>query len=268
MDEFLFDTRRGFCEHYASAFVVLMRAAGIPARVVTGYQGGTINPVGDYLIIRQRDAHAWTEVWLGNNAGWVRIDPTSAVSPARVNFGIVQALPESIFEFPPGLQDNDIARNIWLSLTDTWDALNNRWNQWVLGYDDKRQSLMLDSIGIGQFGSRALVIGLLLLSIPYLLFIAINILNQTKPDSDLARKYYQRFLTKLARCGIQCRPAEGPEDFAGRACRTRSDLADGIRRITATYIDVRYGSMMEKLEKLKIQIEDFHPSRHPAGRGS
>src|SRR5690606_13368344 len=92
VDDFLFNTRSGFCEHYASAFAFLMRAAGIPARVVTGYQGGEVNPIGGYLIVRQSEAHAWVEVWL-EGRGWVRIDPTAAVSPLRVESGIAAAIP-------------------------------------------------------------------------------------------------------------------------------------------------------------------------------
>src|SRR5690606_25782031 len=95
IDQFLFETRQGFCEHYAAAFTVLMRAAGIPARVVTGYQGGTLNPVGGYVIVRQRDAHAWAEVWLGEK-GWVRVDPTAAVAPNRILGGIETALPDTV----------------------------------------------------------------------------------------------------------------------------------------------------------------------------
>ncbi|RTK99023.1 MAG: transglutaminase domain-containing protein, partial [Neisseriaceae bacterium] len=94
VDDFLFNSRRGFCEHYASSFVFLMRAAGVPARVVTGYMGGELNPVGGYLIVRQSDAHAWAEVWLGN-AGWQRVDPTAAVAPARVQQDLASALPIS-----------------------------------------------------------------------------------------------------------------------------------------------------------------------------
>ena len=267
VDEFLFQTRRGFCEHYAAAFVILMRAAGIPARVVTGYQGGEINPVGNYLIVRQRDAHAWTEVWLGEKSGWVRVDPTSAVSPARVNNGIEQALPDSVFRIPLGLQNNVVARDLWKRFNNTWDAINNRWNQWVLGYDEKNQLLMLERIGLSRYGYQGLMLGLVILFIPCLLFIAVNILRQTKPGKDEARRYYQKFLAKLARCGIRSRAAEGPEEFARRASRIRFDLAESIRQITATYIEIRYGSMQGKLETLKEQISNFHPSRRPLARG-
>lgn len=263
IDQFLFDTRRGFCEHYAASFVILMRAAGIPARVVTGYQGGSINPVGNYLIVRQRDAHAWTEVWLGEQAGWVRVDPTSAVAPARVNIGIESALPESLFQIPLGLQNNDMARDMWIRFTNTWDAINNRWNQWVLGYDEKRQFLMLERIGLGKFGYQGLIIILSVLLLPCLIFITFSILKQARQHKDVASKQYQVFLSKLARCGIHHNASEGPLTFSRRACRQRYDLSDTIREITSTYIDVRYQSMSAKLKLLEQQIKNFNPSRHP-----
>ena len=129
VDEFLFETRRGFCEHYASAFVFLMRAAGIPARVVTGYQGGEMNPLSDYLIVRQSEAHAWAEVWQAGE-GWVRVDPTAAVSPARIQVGIAAALPAGD-PLPLGVRGNfELLRQLRF----TWDAVANSWNQWVLGY--------------------------------------------------------------------------------------------------------------------------------------
>ena len=130
VDDFLFNTRRGFCEHYASSFVYLMRAAGVPARVVTGYQGGEVNPVGNYLIIRQSDAHAWAEVWLAGR-GWVRIDPTAAVSPQRIERGISSALPEGNALPMLARMDSTLLRKLYLN----WDAINNGWNQWVLGYN-------------------------------------------------------------------------------------------------------------------------------------
>src|SRR5262247_1064620 len=91
VDEFLFATRRGFCEHFAAAFTVVMRAAGIPARVVTGYQGGEFNPYGGYLLVRQSDAHAWSEVWI-DGRGWQRVDPTAAVAPERIERGLIDAV--------------------------------------------------------------------------------------------------------------------------------------------------------------------------------
>jgi transglutaminase-like putative cysteine protease len=139
VDGFLFASRRGFCEHYAGSFVFLMRAAGVPARVVTGYQGGEKNPLGGHYVIRGRDAHAWAEVWLAGQ-GWVRVDPTAAVAPSRVERGIAGALPAH--ERIGGFVDAG-----WLMpLRLTWDLVNNQWNVWVLGYDDDRQRRLLERL--------------------------------------------------------------------------------------------------------------------------
>jgi protein-glutamine gamma-glutamyltransferase len=141
-DEFWFDRKEGFCEHIASAFVVLMRALGIPARIVTGYQGGERNPVDGYWVLRQSDAHAWTEVWLAGR-GWVRVDPTSAVSPGRTGtFQRLQA-PRGILAAALGNAAPDLAA----SLRAAWEALNNGWNQWVLNYTQSKQLDMLKGLG-------------------------------------------------------------------------------------------------------------------------
>ncbi|MBC7782128.1 MAG: DUF3488 domain-containing transglutaminase family protein, partial [Proteobacteria bacterium] len=143
VDQFLFETRRGFCEHYASGFTFLMRAAGIPARVVTGYQGGVQNPVGNYLVVRQAEAHAWTEVWLSGE-GWVRVDPTAAVSPSRVESGIAASiadtdpLPMMVRGSVPFLANAGFAL----------DAISNSWNQWVLSYNTQRQQRLLRNLGL------------------------------------------------------------------------------------------------------------------------
>ena len=151
IDEFLFRTRRGFCEHYAGAFVFLMRAAGIPARVVSGYQGGEFNPLDGYLVIRQSDAHAWAEVWL-EGQGWVRVDPTASVSPTRIETGIADALP---FGEPlPALVQ---WRADWLrTLRYRWEAVNNAWNQHILGYDPQRQRELLSRLGLPETDWRSL----------------------------------------------------------------------------------------------------------------
>jgi transglutaminase-like putative cysteine protease len=126
VDEFLFDTLQGFCEHYSSSFVFLMRSAGIPARVVTGYLGGKINSVGNYMIVRQSDAHAWAEVWL-KDRGWVRVDPTASVSPERLNSGIAAAVPYS--DQLPMMARTEFE---WLrTMRMSMDAMANNWNQWV-----------------------------------------------------------------------------------------------------------------------------------------
>ncbi len=265
VDEFLFGTRQGFCEHYASAFTVLMRGAGIPTRVVTGYQGGTINPVGNYLVVYQRDAHAWTEVWLGEQ-GWVRIDPTSAVSPSRVTDGIQSSIPQSLMTVPFGLYNNTLVRNIWFRVNNTFDAINNRWNQWVLGYDRNRQRLLLGRIGLGDLNREELMIGMIVVVVLCLAIIAFGLFNRIRATDDKARYWYDKFRSRLARIGIPGYPYEGPVDLANRAARLRADLAGAIHSITRCYIGIRYANQPEKMEELKSQIRLFNPSRRAAAR--
>jgi transglutaminase-like putative cysteine protease len=261
VDEFLFETRQGFCEHYAAAFTVLMRAAGIPTRVVTGYQGGTINPVGSYLIVYQRDAHAWTEVWLGKDRGWVRIDPTSAVSPSRVTDGIESALPESLINIPPGIFNNSFSRNLWERMNNTFDAINNRWNQWVLGYDRNRQSLFLNRIGIGDFDSEELLTGLVVLIVICMVIISLILFQNVRKRYDGARHWYDQFRKRLLHAGIRIYDHEGPKDLATRAGRLRSDLKEAINRITDSYIRVRYDNHIEDLKPLKYLVRNFKPGK-------
>ncbi|MEX2353558.1 MAG: DUF3488 and transglutaminase-like domain-containing protein [Gammaproteobacteria bacterium] len=261
VDEFLFDTRQGFCEHYAAAFVVLMRGAGIPARVVTGYQGGTINPVGNYLIVHQRDAHAWTEVWLGQERGWVRVDPTSAVSPSRVTDGIQSAIPQSLITVPLGLYNNTFARGIWERMNNTFDAINNRWNQWVLGYDRNRQRMLLGRIGLGDLNRRELMAGMIVIVVLSLAIIGWGIFSHTRETTDHARKWYDRFRHKLVKSGIRVYAHEGPVDLANRAGGLRADLADTIHTITGIYTSIRYGGHPDKLEALKSEVKKFSPGK-------
>jgi transglutaminase-like putative cysteine protease len=261
VDEFLFRTRKGFCEHYAAAFTVLMRAAGIPARIVLGYQGGRLNPVGDYLIVRQRDAHAWTEVWLGEDRGWVRVDPTAAVSPARVSTGIEGALSDSAVDVPLGLPANSYVREAWERLSDTWDAINNRWNQWVLGYDWDRQHLFFRHIGLGQVQYRQLLLGLTFVVIAFAAMLAWNLFRGPAGGGDEARRCYDRFRRRLTRCGIRARDWEGPLDFAARAGRRRRDLAADIDSITHTYVALRYAGEAGLLDKLRQEVKRFRPKR-------
>lgn len=235
IDQFLFDTRRGFCEHYAGAFVFLMRAAGIPAHVVVGYQGGTRNPLDGYYVIRQEDAHAWAEVWLPQR-GWVRVDPTAAVDPARVDQGLSAALPAN--ELPGYLFE----RHPWLSdVRNTWDAVNNGWNQWVLAYGPELQERFFKRIGLhyGDWGELALV--LLLLIGTLLAAISLVLWWRHRPATDpLVVRAYARFCRKLAQRGLPRASHEGPLDYARRIGRLRPDLAVEIDAITSLYIDLRY----------------------------
>ena len=260
VDEFMFESRQGFCEHYAASFTILMRAAGIPTRVVTGYQGGNINPVGQYLIVHQRDAHAWTEVWLGMERGWVRIDPTSAVSPSRVSEGIESAIPDTLIRVPLGFYDNTFTRRIWERMSNTFDAINNRWNQWVLGYDRNRQRFLFNRFGM-RFSREELLITMILVVITCLGIIAFGLFNQTQNNTDKAKQYYDRFRRKLSKAGIRIFDHEGPQDLARRAGKLRLDLSETINKILNIYIDVRYQNRYDQLNLLKSEVNLFKPHR-------
>ncbi|TCS72998.1 uncharacterized protein DUF4129 [Sulfuritortus calidifontis] len=263
VDDFLFNSRRGFCEHYASAFVFLMRAAGIPARVVTGYQGGEYNAVGNYWIVRQRNAHAWAEVWLAGE-GWRRVDPTAAVAPTRVELGVGAALP--VAERPAALIDVETG---WLApVRLAWDLVNYRWNLWVLGYNDVRQREFLARLAPWLANLNAM---LWLLGAGSTLFIlglaGFYLLREKRTKQDAAARLYARFCRKLARLGLERHGNEGPVAFARRAGAARPDLAETIGAITRLYVGLRYGrATAETLRVLRQSIRRFRP-RKAAGNG-
>ncbi|HEX7812015.1 MAG TPA: DUF3488 and transglutaminase-like domain-containing protein [Burkholderiales bacterium] len=237
VDEFLFTTRSGFCEHYASSFAFLMRAAGIPARVVTGYLGGEINPVDGYLVVRQSEAHAWTEVWLSGE-GWVRIDPTAAVSPLRVESGLAAAVPES--ERNPLLGSD---RFEWLRQARfAWDAVANSWNQWVLGYNPERQTQFLSQIGLEQATWQNMVIMLMVASGIIMLLLACTLfLRLVRQRREPVQRLYQKFCDAMASRGAPRRPSEGPRDFAARVSLQFPELRERAQAVSALYVALRYG---------------------------
>jgi transglutaminase-like putative cysteine protease len=258
IDDFLFLSRRGFCEHYASAFVFLMRAAGLPARAVTGYQGGELNPLANYWIVRQRDAHAWAEVWLAGQ-GWTRVDPTAAVAPERVERGLNAALP--VGERRAGLLS--LNANWLMPMRLTWDLLNNQWNQWVLGYNQERQQQFLASLNPFLATWQGMAWGLAAAgSVLLLLMAALFIPQLARSKADPASRLYARFCLRLQNCGINREQAEGPADFATRATALRPELADSIQRITQLYLSLRYGrSEAQGLAEFKREVNNFRPCR-------
>ncbi|MBA3902575.1 MAG: DUF3488 domain-containing protein [Rhodocyclaceae bacterium] len=234
IDEFLFETRRGFCEHYAAAFVFMMRAAGIPARVVTGYQGGEQNPVDGYFIVRQSDAHAWAEVWLANK-GWVRIDPTAAIAPSRIEAGLAAAVPEG--EPVPFLVRSDLS---WLrELRFRWEAMNNSWNQWVLGYNPQRQRELLSRLGMREPDWQSMTAALAVLSGLLMLALTAWALRR-RIRLDPALRAWNRLSCKMAGIGLARYAWEGPADYARRVAEARPELAMEMERVAALYISLRY----------------------------
>ncbi|MDQ5908344.1 MAG: protein-glutamine gamma-glutamyltransferase [Pseudomonadota bacterium] len=249
IDEFLFRTRQGFCEHYASAFVFLMRAAGVPARVMTGYQGGERNALGEYLIVRQSDAHAWAEVWLAER-GWVRIDPTGAVSPDRVQQGLFGALPEAE-GLPFLVRRGGDYQWVW-QLALVWDGLNIRWNEWVLAYGTDRQKEFLSGLGFGPVDWWEMTVAMIgMLSGLGVIFLVWRWRSRLPPD-PVARAW-QRFCTRLARRGLPRGPHEGPLDFTERAAAQRPERAESIREIGKLYARLRYGASAPSAEVRRLQ---------------
>lgn len=235
IDEFLFDTRRGFCEHYASAFAFLMRAAGVPARVVTGYQGGEVNPVDGYLVVRQSDAHAWAEIW-AEGKGWLRVDPTAAIAPSRIERGIAAALPAE--DALPLLVRVDID---WLrALRFRWDALSNAWDQWVLGYNPERQREFLARLGMREPDWRTMTAVLMFASALVVLFLVGWSLKSHLAVQPTER-LWRRLSRKLTKLGLARQPWEGPLDYSNRIARARPSAAQEIGEIARRYAALRYG---------------------------
>jgi transglutaminase-like putative cysteine protease len=236
VDEFLFDTRQGFCEHYAGAYVTLMRAAGIPARVVIGYQGGELNPVDGYLKVRQSDAHAWSEIWL-EGKGWKRVDPTAIIAPSRIESGIEAALSET--DSLPALARLDGG---WLlRLRYRWEAVNNTWDLWVLGYNPERQRETLSILGMEDPDWRSMVSTMMLASGIVLFLIACwTFFRRTKFAPEV--RIWRRLCARLERFGIRRAPWEGPLDLAARVAREQPDIAPLINRAAGHFAELRYGT--------------------------
>ena len=234
VDRFLFDTKQGFCEHYASAFAFMMRSAGIPSRIILGYQGGEINPLGGHLIVRQSDAHAWTEVWL-ERYGWYRVDPTGAVAPERIEYGVQGASSEGIAASWGFSDSSQLLQNIVM----TWDALDAKWNEWVLGYGPENQKSFMEWLGMEDPSWRKMLLTLVIAVLVLILVIsALMMLRYRSPAKDRAAVLYDRFVRKT---GLQRHPGETPQAFAIRVVTDSKLPADAVDQVTFTYLEARYG---------------------------
>lgn len=240
VDEFLFDTRSGFCAHYAGAMTFVLRAAGIPARVVTGYQGGELNPSGNYIQVRQFDAHAWVEYWQPGT-GWRSVDPTFQVAPERIEQGLQEALSEEDGflddqPFSP-LRYRELA---WLNqLRLSWERLNYGWQRWVLGYQGEQQLSLLQSwfgsldwqrLALALVGGGAALLGLL----------ALWLLKPWQQRRDPLRQVLRRFERLLARHGVHRQAGEGMRAFARRASQELPAQAAQIEAFAACFERQQY----------------------------
>lgn len=241
MDEFLFSSRRGFCEHYAAAFVFMMRSAGVPARVVAGYQGGEVNPVNKTVIVHQFDAHAWAEVWL-QDKGWTQFDPTGSVSPDRIEWGLERAVRgEGSFLANAPLSALRY-RNVPLlnRLRLRYDALTYRWQSWVVGYNSEEQFDLLHKL-MGQVSATKFAVLLIGSWVLVLVPVAISLfLRRPRQQLSAQDRTYRKFCAKLAKLGVVRAPGETPDQYAERATKQFPHLSEPLQEVTGLYNKMAY----------------------------
>lgn len=263
VDEFLWGTKRGFCELYASSFVVFMRAAGIPARIVVGYQGGERHPNEDYMLVHQYDAHAWAEVWL-EHRGWVQVDPTAAVAPERIesSFADLFAEEEGFLEGSP-LALERFRHISWLNkLRLRLDALDYAWGKWVLGYENVQSGLLSGLLGRVD----PLRIGLFLLIAGSFAMLPVAIMlfrSREKHYRDQIDQFFLRFCLRMERAGIKRHAGEGARDFAQRVAIERPDLKDDVARLTSLFEAQRYAASTTRTKALWVELRRFRPRTRP-----
>ncbi|HSR63978.1 MAG TPA: transglutaminase domain-containing protein, partial [Xanthomonadaceae bacterium] len=228
VDEFLFVQKAGYCEHFSSSFVVLMRAAGIPARVVTGYVGGYRNPIGDYWAVRRSDAHAWAEVWLAGR-GWVRVDPTAAVAPERIY--------DTLADRAPG------AGGLFgTSLTPAYefgDWLRRGWNDFLLGYDATRQRQLLQALGMADTDTGRLLaffVAIAVLAIGWMVWLT----ARAERERDPVLRAFRRLAARYARLGLARAPHEPASTWAARVGAVRPAEAPALHGLIGRFDNWRY----------------------------
>ena len=254
IDEFLFDTQRGFCEHYASAFVFLMRAAGIPARVVTGYQGGWWNAANRYLLVRQSDAHAWAEAWI-EGRGWQRVDPTAAVSPQRIERGAAAANGAASWSQASWLRE----------LRNRFDVVDRLWTQGIIRFDALRQKRLLSPFGVVDANQGDLLLALSgLLGLAMLVATIWAMRGGARHDGDALDRAWSGLLDRLARVGIERRHNEGPLDLRRRVQARAPTLGSALAPLVDAYIALRYASDAASPERIATFVRatrNFRPPR-------
>ena len=263
LDDFLFHRRIGFCEHYAASFAILMRLAGIPARVVVGYLGGEYNDLGHFVLVRQADAHAWCEVWIPEN-GWTRVDPTSVVAPGRSSYDLTSFLETRLASNQIGTRRNTwIARflrsSVFTNVRFVWQTLSYEWDTRLLAFDADVQDVFLNSIAIASRGALFLVVEILLAATALLATYFAWMQLRTRPRVDRVKMLYAYFCRRTARLGVPRDPSEGPLDFARRAAQLLPNESNHIRQLTDTYIRLRYAPQPapEMLTRFTKEVNAF-----------
>lgn len=257
IEAFLFDVRAGFCGHYATAFTYLMRVAGIPARVVGGYQGGRYNKTGGFIEVRQANAHAWAEVWLSGR-GWVRYDPTTAIAPERVqqDVNIEQQIANNAVSFAPVKLDSQTVA-LLKQMRNLWSSMDYSWQRWIIHYDRKHQLDFMQDLGIDTL--QKMFYYLLALVGTVTLLLGLYVLRQQMPVLDEAQRIYAKACRKLMQAGLLRADNEGAQDFLLRVKAQLPQAAAPFAQITALYVQLRYGQQQERqvLAQLKTLVRKF-----------
>jgi len=241
IDDFLFENREGFCEHYSSTFAYLMRAAGIPARVVIGYQGAELNPFENYMMVYQYNAHAWNEVWL-EDEGWVRFDPTGAVSPDRVRLGVEAALRDDPAFLERSLFSSSGLGSInWInSLRLRMDALEYEWNKRVVNYDEDVQFELFEKI-FGQVTEQKIIFLLFGLASVVVIVVGFTVIRfEPKSKRGPVLSVYNKMSKDLEKIGLGRMKGEGPIAYRDRVVAVRPDLKGIMMQITRLYVEISY----------------------------
>ena len=266
LDEFLFDRKLGFCEHYAAAFATLMRMAGLPTRMVAGYHGGEQNPFSNYLIIRQADAHAWVEIWI-ENEGWVRFDPVDFINPLRVdqNTPLASRFPTQTAQNETRSLDGSgllqgIARNVRLG----WDTVNFQWNLHIVSYDQTSQREFYRLLGIDNWFSWKLL-AILSGGVLAVLAAVYFTMRQKPVKRDRGLVLYRQFCKLLARRGIDRNSNEGPRDFATRAAEFLPEAAGKIMALSEQFIALRYGKSDVRTPEIERSLSELRRSLRQSG---
>jgi protein-glutamine gamma-glutamyltransferase len=237
VDDLLFNTRLGFCGHFASAYVSMMRAAGVPSRVVTGYLGGEWNSIGGYYLVRQSDAHAWAEVWL-EGEGWTRIDPTAVVAPERLERGLLDLMPDSVPAASRLLRTTPWIRD----LVAAWDASGNWWQERIVRFNMNTQMELLRRLGLGDIDYRGMAMLLLVAATAWGLLVALWAARGPRDARmDGLGTTWLRFIALLRRNGLQVAAHEPPRGIARRAAGRFPVVARELSQFTDQYLALRYG---------------------------
>ena len=257
-DEFWFDKKEGFCEHIASSFVILMRALDVPARIVTGYQGGERNAVDDFWVIRQSDAHAWAEVW-HEGRGWLRVDPTSAVSPGRTGASQRLVAPQGVV----GQALSNISPGFSIQLRAVWDAVNNSWNQWVLNYTQGKQLDMLKNIGFNSPSWQDLSTVLISIIVAVSLAGAVwSLWERTQHDPWL--RLLAKARKQLTKAGIHSTAANTPRQLAALLKAQDGSPHDELQAWLMQLEAQRYAKAASSVQQLHQLRQQFSKLVWPA----